>query len=134
MKQESIMAIHKASSNANQMHQDFTNLEKILRYHDHRFTKDSELSLYLEKRDNTKTSATAEWYYKIITIFHSASAILHNGKYHYQGMMTDIDMEELKEFLREKARFFLKKKVTPSTWAGQVRMAALKMLDLEELI
>lgn len=49
-------------------------------------------------------------------------------------MMTNIDMDELKEFLRDQAKFFQVKKISSSMWSGQVREAALKSLDLEELI
>jgi len=90
---------------------------------------------YIERKNKAGTSSTrAKWYYEIITTFHAATAILHNGKHFYKSMVTDIDMDDLKEYLREQAKVHLSEKVSPNTWRGQVRIAALKSLDLEELI
>jgi predicted RNA-binding protein with EMAP domain len=76
----------------------------------------------------------AKYYYEIITMFHSASAILHNGRYHYKDLMGDIDMEEIKQFLKEKAKSLLKEVPSRQSWSWQVREAALKSLDLDDMI
>lgn len=117
------------------MHLNFTSLLKIISYSNSRFKHSSELSGYLEKINNAKSSATkAKWYYQIISTFHAASAILHNGKYFYNCMVTKIDMDDSKAYLKEQARIHLSEKVSLTTWAGLVREASLKGLDLEELI
>ncbi len=134
MKKENKKAIIKAISTATSMHNDFSALAAILAYNgqdDNRI----ELSKYIQRRDLAKSRATkAKWYYEIITTFHAASAILHNGKHFYHCMVTDIDMDDLKDYLRERAKVLLSEKVSLSSWAGRVRAATLKTLDLEELI
>lgn len=93
------------------------------------------LAKYYHKMINAKSAqARAKYYYEIITMFHSASAILHNGKYHYKDLMGDIDADEIKQFLKEKAKSLLKEVPSQQSWSWQVREAALKSLDLEDMI
>ena len=93
------------------------------------------LAKYYQKMIDAKsTQARAKYYYEIITMFHSASAILHNGKYHYNDLMGDIDADEIKQFLKVKATTLLKEKPNQNSWSWQVREAALKSLDLEDMI
>lgn len=93
------------------------------------------LAKYYQKMIDAKsTQARAKYYYEIITMFHSASAILHNGKYHYNDLMEGIDMDEIKQFLKDKARTLLKEIPSEKSWSWQVREAALKSLDLEDMI
>lgn len=134
MKKENKKAIMEAISAATSMHDNFSALAKILAY-EGQYDERIEMSNYIQRMNIAKSKATkAKWYYKIITTFHSASAILHNGKYFYKCMVTDIDMDDLKHYLRERAKELLSEKVSPSSWAGRVRTATLKTLDLEELI
>ena len=49
-------------------------------------------------------------------------------------MVKDIDMDDLKNYLRDRAIVLLSEKVSPTSWAGMTRAAALKGLDLEEMI
>lgn len=134
MNKENNIPVQNAIHNARQLFGDFSALEKVLLYNEGT-NSHSELLKYIEGKNKAKTDATrAKWYYKIITTFHAASAILHNSKHTYKCMVTDIDMNDLKAYLREQAKVHLSERVSPSTWRGQVRIAALKGLDLEELI
>lgn len=89
---------------------------------------------YQKMIDAQSAKARAKYYSEIISMFHSASAILHNGKYHYKDLMRDIDMEEIKQFLKAKAKILLKEIPSQQSWSWQVREAALKSLDLEEMV
>jgi hypothetical protein len=134
MKKENNIPVWNAIHNARLMWGDFSALEKILLYNDGTNSR-SELFKYIDRKNKATTPATkAKWYYEIINTFHAASAILHNSKITYKCMVTDIDMDDLKEHLKEQAKVHLAERVSPSTWRGQVRIAALKGLDLEELI
>jgi len=48
--------------------------------------------------------------------------------------MEGIDMDEIKQFLKEKARTLLKEIPSEKSLSWQVREAALKSLDLEDMI
>jgi hypothetical protein len=134
LKKKNERAIMTATSAATSMHANFSALAKILAY-EGQYDERIELSKYIQRMSIAKSKATkAKWYYEIIKTFHSASAILHNGKYFYKCMVTDIDMDDLKHYLRERAIELLSEKVSPSSWGGRVRAATLKALDLEELI
>jgi hypothetical protein len=134
LKKENEQAIMTAISNSTQMHNNFSALAKILAY-EGQYDDRIELSKYIQRRDMAISKATkVKWYYEIITTFHAASAILHNGKYFYKCMVTDIDMDDLKHYLQERAKELLSDKVSSTSWAGKVRAATLKSLDLKELI
>ena len=89
---------------------------------------------YQKMIDAQSAKTRAKYYSEIISMFHSASAILHNGKYHYKDLMEDIDMDEIKQFLKEKAKTLLEEKPSPQSRSWQIREAALKGLDLEDMI
>ena len=134
MKKENKKAVMKAISTSTLMHDNFSALAAILAY-DGQVDDRVELSKYIQRRDAaTSKAAKAKWYHKIISIFYSASATFHNGKNRYPDMVKDIDMDDLKKYLRDKAIVLLAEKVSLSSWEGKVRAAALKFLDLEELI
>lgn len=134
MKKKNIQAINVVANKARLMYNNFSALEEIMRFDD-QASIECNLSKYLSRREDAKTPATrARWNYEIVSLFHSAAGILWNGKHHYKDDVINIDMVELKEYLREKARFFLAFKPSASSWQGKVRQAALKSLDLEELI
>lgn len=97
-------------------------------------TRNTLAKYYQKMIDAKSTQARAKYYYEIITMFHSASAILHNGKYHYNDLMGDIDANEIKQYLKVKATTLLKEKPNQNSWSWQVREAALKSLDLEDMI
>ena len=116
------------------LHHNFTALEAILAYKG-QVDDRNKLSKYIRRRYIVKSKAAkAKWYYKIISVFHSASAIFHNGQYFYKDMVKDIDMDDLKNYLRDRAIVLLSEKVSPTSWAGMTRAAVLKSLDLEEMI
>jgi len=129
-------AIYEVSQKVNLAENNFRALIEIMVF-DTLETLDARntLAKYYQKMIDAKsTQARAKYYYEIITMFHSASAILHNGKYHYNDLMGDIDADEIKQFLKEKARTLLKEIPSEKSWSWQVREAALKSLDLEDMI
>jgi len=129
-------AIYEVSQKVNLAENNFRALIEIMVF-DTLETLDTRnmLAKYYQKMIDAKsTQARAKYYYEIITMFHSASAILHNGKYHYNDLMEGIDMDEIKQFLKEKARKLLKEITSDKSWSWQVIEAALKSLDLEDMI
>ena len=129
-------AIYEVSQKVNLAENNFRALIEIMVF-DTLETLDTRntLAKYYHKMINAKSAqARAKYYYEIITMFHSASAILHNGKYHYKDLMGDIDADEIKQFLKEKAKSLLKEVPSQQSWSWQVREAALKSLDLEDMI
>lgn len=130
------LSVHKAADNARQMHHDFSALMEILAFEDcDPFDTRITLVKYLQKKVFSKSAKTkAKYYYEIITMFHAATAILHNGRYHYKPLMEDVDLEEIKEYLKKHAMVLLKDKPYIHSWAWQVREAALKSLDLDDMI
>ena len=134
MKKENLLAINDATHNARSMHHNFSALQKILLY-DGTPDERIEMSMYIQRRDKAKSPVTkAKWYYKLITTFHAASAILHNGQHFYKCMVTNVDMDDLKNYLRERAKELLTEKPSVSSWAARVRAATLESLDLDEMI
>ena len=129
-------AIYEVSQKVNLAENNFRALIEIMVF-DTLETLDTRnmLAKYYQKMIDAKsTQARAKYYYEIITMFHSASAILHNGKYHYNDLMEGIDMDEIKQLLKEKARTLLKEIPSEKSWPWQVREAALKSFDLENMI
>ena len=130
MTKENCRKIEELVNKVRLMHDNLTALDEIIRF-DHQGRVECELSKLISKRDIATTYVTkAKWNEKIVSIFHSASAILWNGEHHYKDEVKDIDMDERKEFLREKAKQFLTFEPKKPSWQYKVREATFKTLGL----